>query len=90
MYQQSTRSWSGYYCQDVVQLTSKSDISQRQTFKKYQQFEGREALNKAIDIYIEDGFFHTLKVYETIMIDVKIIDYFGRKMAQLTLEKINS
>ena len=74
----------------MVQLTSKSDMNRRQTFKRYDQFEGREALNKAIDVYIEDSLFHTLKVYDTIMVDVKVIDYFGRKMAQLTLEKINS
>lgn len=65
-------------------------MNRRQTFKRYDQFEGREALNKAIDVYIEDSLFHTLKVYDTIMVDVKVIDYFGRKMAQLTLEKINS
>jgi hypothetical protein len=65
-------------------------MNRRQTFKKYDNFEGREALNKAIDVYIEDSLFHTLKVYDTIMVDVKVIDYFGRKMAQLTLEKINS
>ncbi|MGV9199476.1 MAG: hypothetical protein ACOC44_05980 [Promethearchaeia archaeon] len=74
----------------MVQLTSKSEVSDRDTFRQYNEFEGRNELNARIDVYVEESLFHTLKTYETIMIDVEVIDYFGRKMAQLTMKKLNA
>ncbi|MFO8018541.1 MAG: hypothetical protein R6U96_07895 [Promethearchaeia archaeon] len=74
----------------MVQLISKSELSERERFRQYNEFEGRNELNKLIDVYIEESLFDTLNTYDTIMIDVKVTNRFGRKMAQLTMEKLNA
>ena len=85
IYQYSMRSWSGSFCQDVVQLVHKKNVLEHGSFLKLEDVEG----DFDIEVYLEKKLLEEWKD-KFFSIDINLFKRFGQEMAVLYLCEENN
>ena len=84
IYRQMTRSWSGTFCQDLIQLTHKENVKNNERFENWTDIEEND-LN--LEFYIDKNFLNEIGHNGTNMIvDVKSWKVFRKQQHSLVLK----
>ena len=87
IYRYFTRTWSGTFCIDVLQLIQKSKIVHNPQFEKWRDVDVR---GTGLEIYINKNLKDELEAnYESIKINARTWKLFGKYRGSFTLEIIN-
>ena len=85
IYQYSMRSWSGSFCQDVVQLVHKKNVLEHGTFSLLEEVES----DFNVEVYLENKLSEEWKD-KFFSIDINLFKRFGQEMAVLYLCEENN
>ena len=85
LYQYSARSWSGYFCQDVIQIVSKDKVLEYGDFVRWDDVD--KINGSDLEVYIDKTLLYDLKNALSIEIDASFWNRFTKDRVSLLMKR---